>query len=74
MKASVEYRYGLVLKVPKQRCAPMLLMEWLSGFRAEICPVHSIENKTNEDAFIVRLNDAEKLDYEDACNYINNNL
>jgi hypothetical protein len=72
MKAEVKYVNGWCLVFPKYGNAPMLFMEWLSGFSAGKNWLHKV-NETLDDTFSVRLN-MKKQEYERAAQYINDNL
>ena len=72
LKAEVKWSNGWCLVFPKYGNAPMLFMEWLSGFGAGRNWLHKV-NQTIDDTFSVRLN-MPKREYEAAAQYINDNL
>lgn len=72
MKATVSYDSGLMLTIPKESKAPMLLLEWVSNFRAGQNVIHKVINNQS-DVIKIRLN-CIKEQYLDCAEYINNNL
>lgn len=72
MKAEVKYSNGWTLVIPKYGNAPMLFMEWLSIFSAGRNWLHKV-NQNLDDCFAIRLN-MKKEEYEEAAQYINDNL
>jgi len=71
MKAEIKYENGWVLKFPSISNAPLLFLEWLSGFNAAATPIHKVIR--DADCLRVRLNGTKQV-YESALNYINDNL
>lgn len=64
---------GYYLEIPQNNNAPRLLIEWLCTFRSGKFPVQAMDMSAVADTFLVKLNLPGKM-YEDACNYINQNL
>lgn len=71
-KAYIKYSNGWQLLVPRYGLAPMLFLEWLSGFRAGRNWIHKVHSN-GEAWFSVQLN-MTKEQLGEAMKYINNNL
>lgn len=70
MKATIKYKNGWVLEIPKTGNAPMLFLEWVSEFRMGKMPIDKV---INGDMFQIRFN-VPKTEIEKCAEYINNNL
>jgi hypothetical protein len=69
--ATVDYRRGLMLIIPKHNNAPLLFLEWLANTRAAMQLIRKIINE--DDCFKIRLY-AIRADYQKCAAYINANL
>jgi hypothetical protein len=71
MKAILKYSGGLMIEMPKDSKAALLLLEWIANFNAGSNVLHCVIESA--DSLKIRLN-VTKETYTDAVNYINNNL
>lgn len=72
MKATVEYRSGLMLIIPKMTNAPLLLLEWVAKFPAGVNVIHKVIDN-QESVLKFRLN-VSGQEYDNCAEYINSNL
>ena len=71
-RAKIKYikQDGYALIIPRHGLAPLLFLEWLSTFWSGKMPLEKVRN---EDEIVIKLN-LKKSAYEQAAQYINDNL
>jgi hypothetical protein len=70
MKAVLKYENGWMVEIPTNNNAPMLFLEWVSGYRMGKMPISKV---INGNVFKIRFA-IPKTEIENCVNYINNNL